>query len=322
MNRLLVSIVAAGIAVVPVFGQAKPRVAVMNFDYATVSSSVHAIFGTNTDVGKGVADMLVERLVNDGTFQVIERKMLDKIIAEQNLSNSDRADANSAAKIGRLLGVDAIIVGSITQFGRDDRNTKVGGFGRTLGGFGVGGLGLKNSKAVVGVSARLVSTETAEILAVASGAGESKRTGTSLLGAGGEGGTAGGGGVDMTSSNFANTILGEATNQATTALAAQLRTNAARIPAKTVAVDALIADVTGNTVIINAGSRAGVKVGDKLAVKRTGREIRDPATGKVIRRVEESLGEITITEVDEASAVGTFSGAGTPKVGDAARTAR
>jgi curli biogenesis system outer membrane secretion channel CsgG len=294
----------------------------MNFDYATVSSSVQALFGTNTDVGKGIADILVERLVNDGAFQVIERKVLDKIIAEQNLSNSDRADANSAAKIGRLLGVDAIIVGSITQFGRDDRNTKVGGLGRTLGGFGVGGVGLKSSKAVVGISARMVSTETAEILAVASGTGESKRSGTSLLGAGGGTYNAGGGNIDLTSSNFANTILGEATNQATTALATQLKANVARIPAKTVTVDALIADVTGNTIIINSGSRAGVKVGDKFSVKRTGREIRDPASGKVIRRVEDNLGEIAITEVDEASAVGTFTGAGKPKVGDAVRTIR
>ncbi|HET8549314.1 MAG TPA: CsgG/HfaB family protein, partial [Bryobacteraceae bacterium] len=312
---------AAVLATAPAFAQ-KPRVAVMNFDYATVSSTVHAIFGTNADVGKGIADLLVNELVSDGTFQVIERKMLDKIIAEQNLSNSDRADANSAAKIGRILGVDAIVIGSITQFGRDDRNTKVGGFGRSLGGFGVGGLGLKNSKAVVGITARLVSTDTAEILAVASGTGESKRSGTSLLGAGGEGVSAGGGNIDMGSSNFANSILGEATKQATTALASQLRTNAARIPAKLVTIDALIADVTGNTVIINTGSRAGVKVGDKLAVKRTGREIRDPATGKVLRKVEEDLGEITITEVDEGSAVGNFSGAGKPRVGDSAKSIR
>ena len=79
------------------------------------------------DVGKGIADMLVDRLVNDGTYSVIERKMLDKLIAEQNFSNSDRADPSSAARIGKLLGVNAIIVGSITQFGRDDKNTKIGG---------------------------------------------------------------------------------------------------------------------------------------------------------------------------------------------------
>jgi hypothetical protein len=105
-------------------------------------------------------------------------------------------------------------------------------------------------------------------------------------------------------------------------LTTQLETNSSRVQAKAITVDALIADVSGGTIVINVGSRGGLKVGDKLQVKRTGREIRDPATGKVLRRVEESLGELTITEVDEGSAVGTFSGPTTPKVGDAARTIR
>src|SRR6476620_7122271 len=86
--------------------QQKKRVAVMNFDYATVQSGVAALFGTNQDIGKGIADILVDKLVNDGAYSVIERKQLDKIIAEQNFSNSDRADPNSAAKIARILGVD------------------------------------------------------------------------------------------------------------------------------------------------------------------------------------------------------------------------
>src|ERR1700674_5463161 len=96
----------------------KKRVAVMNFDYATVQSYVSSIFGSNQDIGKGIADMLVDQLVNGGTLSVIERKQLDKIIAEQNFSNSDRADPNSAANFCRVLGLDAIIVVPITQFGR------------------------------------------------------------------------------------------------------------------------------------------------------------------------------------------------------------
>jgi len=46
------------------------------------------------------------------------------------------------------------------------------------------------------------------------------------------------------------------------------------------------------------------------------REIKDPATGRVIRKIEETLGTLTITEADEESAVGTFAGATPPKVGD------
>ena len=316
------AIFTAVFAALPLYAQNKPRIAVMNFDYATVQSSVAAIFGTNADVGRGVADLLVEKLVQDGVFSVIERKAIDKILAEQNFSNSDRVDPNSAAKIGRILGVDAIVMGSITQFGRDDKQTNVGGFGRSLDKFGLGGVGMKNAKAAVGLTARVVSTDTAEILAVASGAGQSTRSGASLTGAGGSAAAAAGGVLDMRSSNFANTILGEATNQATVALAKQIEGNIARVPVKTVAIDGLIADVSGSTIIVNVGTRGGLKVGDKLQVKRTGREIKDPATGKVIRRIEESLGEITITEADESSAVGTYSGPGQPKVGDSVRNAK
>ncbi len=169
----------------------KKRVAVLNFDYGTVRSGVAAIFGTDVDVGNGISDMLVEELVKGGQYAVIERKALDKLLAEQNFSNSDRADPATAARIGRLLGVDAIIVGSITQFGRDDRQVGLGGFGRSLGRYGLGGTSVRSAKAVVAVTARLVNVETGEILAVATGNGESKRSGTSLLGAGGSGSAAG-----------------------------------------------------------------------------------------------------------------------------------
>ncbi len=318
MRRYLA--LALVLAVAPAMAaQQKRRIAILNFDYSTVQSYVNAIWGTNNDVGKGVADLLVEKLVQNGTYSVVERKAIDKVLSEQNFSNSDRADPNTAAKIGRILGVDAIVVGSITQFGRDDKSTNVGGdvLSNVTRKYGLGGVGHKSSKAVVGLTARLVSADTGEILAVANGKGESTRSGTALLGSGGSSVSATGA-YDMRSSNFANTILGEAVNLAVNGLAKQLDANSQALPTRVVTVDGLVADVTGDTLVLNVGSRAGVKVGDVLHVKRVGREIRDPATGKVIRRVEEPLGDITITEVDDLSAVGKYNGAGKPKVGDAA----
>jgi curli biogenesis system outer membrane secretion channel CsgG len=312
-------VICAGLAP----AQQKKRVAVMNFDYATVQSGVQAIFGANQDIGKGIADLLVDKLVNDGTYSVIERKMLDKIIAEQNMSNSDRFDSNSAAKIGKLLGVDAIIVGSITQFGRDDKKTNVGGgaLGGITGRFGVGGVSKSESKAVVAVTARMINTDTAEILASATGRGESNRSGTGLIGAGGSSAGLGGGALDMRSSNFGQTILGEAVHAAVNSTAQQLESKAGAMPTKVVTIDGLVADAAADgTLIINVGSSSGVKVGDRYAVKRVGRKITDPATGKVLRSIEDAIGEVTITEVDASSAVGKFAGSGAPKVGDAVRS--
>lgn len=318
MRRYLALVLFLGAIVPGASAQQKPRIAVMNFDYATVKSDSQAIFGTDVDIGKGITDLLVEKLVNGGAFSVIERKALDTLVTEQNISNSDRFDANSAAKLGHLLGVDVMIIGSITQFGRDDKSTNVGGsaVGGITGRFGVGGVGKRQAKAVVGITARIVNTSTGEILSVATGKGESKRSGTTLLGAGGNSSDAGGGVVDMKSSNFANTILGEAIGQAVDSVAAQLQENAGKVPASVVKVNGLVADVNGDTLVLNVGSKAGVKVGDKLSVVRTGREIRDPSTGKVIRRIEEALGEVVITEVDEQSSVGKYTGTAPAKVGD------
>lgn len=123
----------------------------------------------------------------------------------------------------------------------------------------------------------------------------------------------------MHSSNFGNTILGEATMKAVDTIASGLQNNAGAIQAKVVKLEGLVADATGDVLVLNIGSKAGVRVGDKLLVKRTGREIRDPATGKVIRRVETDLGEVTITEVDELSAVGKYAGPGGVKAGDTVR---
>jgi hypothetical protein len=99
-------------------------------------------------------------------------------------------------------------------------------------------------------------------------------------------------------------------------MASQLHESASSIPTRVLKIEGLVADATGGILILNVGSKAGVKVGDTLSVVRTNREIRDPDSGKVIRRIEEPLGEVVITEVDEISAVGNYSGSGEAKTGD------
>ena len=65
--------------------------------------------------GKTVANLLITRLVQKNLVTVIERAAIDKLMAEQTLGNSDRTDPLTAAKLGRILGVDAIVLGAITQ---------------------------------------------------------------------------------------------------------------------------------------------------------------------------------------------------------------
>jgi curli biogenesis system outer membrane secretion channel CsgG len=290
----------------------------MNFDYGTVRTVVASIFGTDQDVGKGITDLMVSKLVTDGKYRVIERAALDKIIAEQNFNNSDRADPTSASKIGRILGVDTIILGSITKFGRDDK--QVGGVGGGRSGWTgmIAGAGKKESKAVVAITARLVNTTTGEILASVTGNGESARSGMFLGGGGGNGAGGGGGAFDMSSSNFAQTILGEAVNKAVADCATQLDNAAGTLPIIKATYSGLVADVSGTTLIINIGNKVGVRVGDTIDISRAIRTVKDPTTGKVLKTVTNKLGSATVTDVDADSATVTYNGATPPKVGDVA----
>ena len=298
----------------------KKRVAVFDFDYATVKTATAALFGTDIDVGKGISDLLVKNLVTDGTYSVIERKQLDKILAEQNFSTSDRADPASAARIGKILGLDAIIVGSITQFGNETKNRNIGGGGGNWGGFGVGGFGHKESKANVQLDARLVDIDTAEILGVAEGKGESKRSSTSLLGGGGNWHGWGGGAVDFGSSDFQQTIIGEAVKAATDQMTAGVIAAAPKLQARVIKVEGLVAAVDGDQIVLNIGAKTGIKAGDHLSVERVTSTIKDPATGAVLRKMTTKLGELVVTDVDDISAVcKPVNGTGF-KIGDVAKT--
>jgi hypothetical protein len=80
-------------------------------------------------------------------------------------------------------------------------------------------------------------------------------------------------------------------------------------------VKGLLADVAGNEVIINIGTSAGIRVGAEYDVVRPGREIKDPATGRVLRRMTTPVGKVKVTSADESSAMGTLTG-GPGQVGD------
>ena len=301
-------------------GGRKPRIAVLDFDYGTVQSYTSAMFGSNVDVGKGITNLLITDLVKNGTYSIIERQVLDKIMTEQNFSNSQRADPSSAARLGKLLGVDAIIVGSITEFGNETKKTNIGGNGGTWGGYGIGGIGHSKSNANVAITARIVNVDTGEIMGVAEGTGQSSRSSTSLLGGGSHNWSGGGGNVDFGASDFQNTIIGEATKAAVDKLTVDVVADAPKIGVRTIKVDGLVAAVDGGQIVLNVGKRAGVNVGDQLEVVRVTKEIKDPSTGQVIRRLTSTIGVVKATDVDDASAVCNIVSGDGFKTGDAVRS--
>ena len=296
-------------------GAQKKRVAVFDFDNAAVQSGIIIPFAdTKTpDLGKAAADLLINKLVQDGSVTVVERAAMDKLLAEQNFSNSERADPITAAKLGRILGVDVIILGTITRYDYSDTTTGGGG-GARFGGFGGSSMKTKHDiSAKVQVTSRLISPDTAEVLAVSEGTGESNRKGvkedirdTSRV---------------MMQGSANNPLMNECMDEAIAKLTTQLKQTFPKLPPHTPAIDGLVADADGSgQLILNVGAQNGVKLGDHLQVWRPGKEIRDPATDKVLLRNDTLLGEAVVTKVNDISSIAIYSGTEPVKVRDVVKS--
>ncbi|PKM92573.1 MAG: hypothetical protein CVU80_02655 [Elusimicrobia bacterium HGW-Elusimicrobia-4] len=109
----------------------QPKIAIMPFIY---------LDGRKSDGGPIVSERLTTRIVKLKKFQVIERQLLEKVLTEQNLGTTGIIDVESTKKIGKILGVGAIITGTL--------------------------LDVENR--MVEINARLINTETAEVIATSS----------------------------------------------------------------------------------------------------------------------------------------------------------
>jgi curli biogenesis system outer membrane secretion channel CsgG len=318
MRRIAILVLAFA---VNASAQTKKTISIENFDYSTVMSAVQSIFGTQMDIGQGIQAMMTKRIASDGRFTVVERRKVANLTKEQDFSASNRVKQGTGARIGQIKGADLTLMGDIVVFGRDDRRLG-GGIGAVApGGGGVAGGYKSEGKAVVVLDYRIVDIETSEVIASGEARGESKRT-SKGFGAGLLVGMVGvGGAVDMSSSNFSETIIGEATMDAVNKLSEQIKTVALTGGAgdRTADLDARVADVSGNSITINAGSAAGLQTGQTFTVYRKGKEIKDPVTGEVLDVQTTPIGQITITAVRDRISSGTFNGSAMPVVGDVVR---
>ena len=82
----------------------------------------------------------------------------------------------------------------------------------------------------------------------------------------------------------------------------------------------LVAAAEGSQIILNVGGKAGVKVGDRLSVQRVSQEIKDPSTGKVIRRLSSDVGIVRVTDVDDDSSVAEVESGTGFRIGDSVKS--
>jgi curli biogenesis system outer membrane secretion channel CsgG len=184
-----------------------PAIMVMGFESGTVSAQVSGKRGLMSmrgrmqydgesyepsQLGIGIADMLVEQLLATGQFRIIER---------------NATAAGSSAQF--------IVTGSVTRFGFEERN--VGGLLANVATMGM--VGYKQHKTEVALTARVINAKTGEIVASMSADGASgKGGGLRVFGMGSNGL----GGGDISSSNFRATAIGQATGRAVANLARKL----------------------------------------------------------------------------------------------------
>lgn len=247
--------------------QLKKRVAVSRFEDRAGTGYNH--------LGEGVADMLVTALVKTGKFTVLERQELEKVLDEQKLGESGIVTPETAPKLGKVLGVELLVVGSISEFGTKESQVS-GGIS-----FLSGGIKRKTSRAVVDV--RLVNTVTGEIVAAEKEEGEESSTGLAINYEG----------IDFNNmDSWDDTDIGKACRKAIDGVVELIVKNMANIPF----TGKILKLNSDGTLLMKPGSEGNVKAGMEFDVVRVGEPIIDPDTGLELGAEETKVGRIKVIE--------------------------
>lgn len=292
----------------------RKRIAVLPFDDGAIRESSY--YGRVFAVGKGVADMLTTALVKSGKFRVIEREKVDAVMAEQDLGTTGRVDSTTAARIGKILGVEYLLVGRVTDFDVDTKGGSIGAFGRG----DLADLSLSRSAANVKLDGRLVDSTTGEILFAFTGAGRGSRgnVGVAIHDIGR---------VSFGSVEFFKTILGSATREAVDNSVRQVGEAADQLiyrPPDLSQIAGYVVYVDGAKIMTNLGGRYGVKAGDRFQVLRRGQEVRDPETGELLTVITQPVGVLRVDSVEEKVSLGSMvekAGELTVQIGDMVKPA-
>lgn len=96
----------------------RPGIAVLPFDNGGSYGQDRENFDA---LQKGIAGMLISELSANPAARVVERAEVQRLLEEQNLGASGRVDAQTAAKIGKLVGARYIVTGTFIDFYGDFR---------------------------------------------------------------------------------------------------------------------------------------------------------------------------------------------------------
>jgi curli biogenesis system outer membrane secretion channel CsgG len=221
-------------------------------------------------LGTSASDILTTELFKTGAFIIVERDRLKQVLGEQALGQTGVVTAETAAQAGKVLGLNALVTGSISQFGVSTAGADYGVYKQKV----------QTAKCTVDV--RVVDASTGQLLFADSGRGEFERKAQEVLGLG-------------TRAGYDETLGQEALRSAITKFMDNLVQKL-----QSMEWSGAVAMVSGTDVYINAGRDVGLNPGDVLTVQTLGQEIVDPQTKVVLGRTRGSVkGELLVTEIDE-----------------------
>jgi curli biogenesis system outer membrane secretion channel CsgG len=292
MRRLTQGLFAATLAAVllgpiPAASQAKIRIAIWDFEM-----NAQGTWWFSKDLGPAARNQIdtafSENAKLSQLFSVVEREKLGMVMKEQGLAAGGAVDPQTAARVGKILGVKYIVTGGIDKF---SINTTRGG---------IGGVGGNVTTADAAINLRFVDTTTAERVVSIAASGQVKKGGGFIGGA-------------SLSREAEWGIASEAVQKASQAIVAKLVTaeyldKVSSAAGPGAGIDMRVIKVDGNRAYINVGATAGIKVGDTFRVFRRGEELVDPATGAKLGAEEKQTATGVVTEVNEKFSIMTLTG--------------
>ncbi len=244
-------------ALIPEAPRLKRKIAVARFSNSTRYGKGLLYDGENDPLADQAKDMLVQRLIESQQFLVFERDNLDSLEFERALSNPNGGID--------LVGVDAVVVGSVTEFGRKTEGQS--GFLSST----------KKQTAVATVEARLVDPRTGLAFFSVTGNGETSVESGEVAGFGSR-------------ASYDASLNDSAISAAVSDLTSDLVGNLADRPWRT---DILQAE--GAVVYISGGERQGLQIGDRLLVEAPGRTVKSNQTGLPIQLPGQVIAEMQVT---------------------------
>lgn len=228
----------------------------------------------NDPLGKQVTDMTSKVLTESGAYLVFERPDIGRVY-------------NEAAMTGNklnVIGVDTLIIGSLTEFGR-----------KTIGETGFASQ-TKRQVAFAKVDFRLLDTKTGQVYFATSGAGEASNETASSFGFGSQ-------------ASYDGTLGDTAIRQAVTDAIAKI---SAVVNKQAWSTYILKAD--GNKIFMGGGKSQGIKEGMVFSIETSGEKIKSPQTGAEITLPGQTIASFRVTslfgegELNEGSIGSIFNG--------------